>query len=73
MKYIKAKRCYICGQLHDIKDGGYIIAKKYFKDIFCNDAITKITICQLCTEKMNEYIIKERNKDESSNNYNNNM
>lgn len=56
-KYIKAKRCYICGKLTAVNDGGWLIAKRYVpydgskKDIF---------ICEKCGTNMWQYVRKQR-------------
>lgn len=68
MNYIKAKKCYICGDLFDLKENGYIIAKKYARHIsflehnmpiITND-IEDIAICGNCAKQIEAYIKKAR-------------
>lgn len=69
MIYIKACRCYICGNLFELKKKGYTIANKYvtYTNIFmdtCN-VKNKIAICEECSKIMFNYIAHERNKKEN--------
>lgn len=65
MIYIKACRCYICGNLFELKKKGYTIANKYntYTDIFLDtrSVKNKIAICEECSEIMFNYIAHERN------------
>ena len=61
IKYIKAKRCYICGKLNAVTDGGWLIAKRYSpydgnkKDVF---------ICEKCGPNMWKYVEKQRESED---------
>lgn len=69
MIYIKACRCYVCGNLFELKKAGYTIANKYstYHDIFLNtcNAKKKIAICEECSNIMFNYIAHEREKKEN--------
>ena len=56
IRYIKAKRCYICSKLTDVSEGGWLIAKRYLpwsdkKDIF---------ICEQCGNHMWKYVRSQK-------------
>ena len=53
-KFIKAKRCYICGKLFDVNLGGWLIAKRYA--YFVDGETKDVAICELCGEIMANYI-----------------
>ena len=57
-KYIKAKRCYICGDLTDLNEGGWLIAKRYA--VYGNGGNKDVFICPKCGLRMLEYIKSQK-------------
>lgn len=57
-KYIKAKRCYICGKLSDVSDGGWLIAKRYAMCLGGGDK--DVFICPECGLHMMQYIKSQK-------------
>lgn len=60
MIYIKACRCYLCGNLFDVKKSGYTIAKKHTFIISEYEQHLpyekNIAICEECSKIMFNYI-----------------
>lgn len=62
-KWIKAKRCYLCNELCDVKEeGGCLLGTRFssFSDIAPSD----VFFCASCTDKLKKYIINIRTKQE---------
>lgn len=60
MRYIKACKCYVCGNLFNVKKSGYTIAKKHtyilseYRDQLPYEE--NIAICEECSKIMFNYI-----------------
>lgn len=57
-KYIKAKRCYICGKLSDVSGGGWLIAKRYA--VYVRGSNKDVFICERCGMHMIKYIESQK-------------
>ena len=57
-KYIKAKRCYICGKLTAVNDGGWLISKRYAMYVGGGDK--DVFICHECGIHMMQYIKSQK-------------
>ena len=57
-KYIKAKRCYICGKLSDVSNGGWLIAKRYA--VYIGGGNEDDFICERCGMHMIKYIESQK-------------
>jgi hypothetical protein len=64
IKYIKAKRCYICGKLTDVSDGGWLIAKRYFVVLYGGINHKDVFICEKCSNHMMKYIESQKESEE---------
>ena len=50
MKFIKAKRCYVCGKLFEVSEGGYLVLKKF---LYLGDGQRDdIALCKSCGDSM---------------------
>ena len=63
IKYIKAKRCYICFKLTEVSDGGWLIAKRY--GVYAGRASKDVFICPGCGLHMMNYIRSQRESEEN--------
>jgi len=57
-KWIKARRCYVCGELFDVERGGLIFAKKYSNTILGEHHET--SFCRDCSYNMMEYAKRKK-------------